>query len=165
MYRGRRTCLEIVEDLVLLPNCAIAEQWSSLNFAWKGEKSSLELWGREPRYFRELGRKETEMAVGIWMHTQIPNPAVPASTDTGGHKHITLSTHRHTVLPCCPRAHTWAAPQPHHCSALIHTQYWLIYAQSSRKEATFLQIIFILFPSSFLFHWDLLNKHLSGSSV
>lgn len=68
------------------------------------------------------------------------------------HTQALLSKDTHG-LPCSP---TTAQHSYTHCID------W--YAQSSRKETTFLQIISILFPSSFLFPWDF-NKHLSGSSV
>lgn len=74
------------------------------------------------------------MAVHKWMHSQIASPAQTQVATT-----ISLSTHKH----CCPRTHTWAVPQPHHYSALTHTQYWLIYAQSSRKKT---QLFYRLCP-------------------
>ena len=66
---------------------------------------------RDSRYFRELGKKETETAVHMWIRTHISNPALPPSTDRGGHNvplHISehTCTHTHSCTRVSGHIHT-----------------------------------------------------------
>lgn len=79
---------------------------------------------RASGYFRELGKKETETAVQMCMHTHTPNPAAPPSTDTGGHVPLHISehtcTHTHTLACLSQDTYTLTAPSPHYYSLPIH---------------------------------------------
>lgn len=137
-----RTSLEILENLVLLPNNGVIEKWESSEERW--EKLFRVVRPGASRYSRELGEKETKTAVHTCIHTHTPNPAVPSNI--GGHVSLYISEHK------CMHTHS-CIPAPRHTYTncpIIHHPYtyniYLLYAQSPRKETIFLQIISLFSP-------------------
>lgn len=86
---------------------------------------------------------------------------LPAQTQVATTTSLWAQTSTHSWLS----QDTSTAPQPHHCSALTHTVLTDICSIFQKINNFFTDYFHTFPPSSFLFHWDLLSKHLSGSSV